>query len=147
LAYVYINERKTQSIRISRNLWIVGGIIFLGQLGLIVYEVVSSYNLPYGNSSWYQPYLIDYIFGGVASLLIIMIVISLFAYYRAKRTKNTLLVIIGFIFLFVGYGYGVPLFSIFQGTYLNYNYYGLQYFFELIGFIAFLVALIRLKVS
>jgi hypothetical protein len=144
LAYVYFNERKTQSITITRRQWSVGGAIFLVQLGSVIYEFDSfhGYYPTLGGSSY--PFLVDFISGSLASLLIVLIVISLWSYYQARRSRNTLLVMTGFICLFIGLGFGIiyiallhsdPLFSI-----------GFLQLVELSGYIAFLVALIRLKV-
>jgi hypothetical protein len=141
LAYVYLYERKTQSIKITRNQWIIGGAALLIQLSLIVYETTQYSYLFSGDNNLG---LISFISESVTGRLIILIVISLFAYYRAKKKRYTLLVMIGFILLFFGLGYGVDYVSITQLT--IWDYYGVLPLLELAGYVAFLAALIRLRV-
>ena len=41
LAYVYLYERRTQSIKITRNQWIVGGAALLIQICLIAFQATQ----------------------------------------------------------------------------------------------------------
>jgi hypothetical protein len=141
LAYVYLYERRTQSIKITRNQWIIGGAALLIQFCLIIYET-TQYSYLFTGDNYLG--LVSFISGGITSLLVILIVISLFAYYRAKRKRYTLLVMIGFICLFFGLGYGVDYFSMIQLS--IWDYYGFLPFLELAGYVAFLAALVRLRV-
>ncbi len=150
LAYVYFNERKTQSIEISRTQWVVGGLLILAEVVFAIYVVNSSVeylDLSSGSvSSGYLP-LLNFVLGSVAYVLIILIVISLFSYYRAKKTRTTLVVMIGFVCLLFSQGYGIFIYFLYViPTHNHYLSYGLVTSFELAGYIAFLAALLRVKV-
>jgi hypothetical protein len=150
LAYVYFNERKTQSIEISRAQWVIGGFLILAEVGFAIYVVNSSsgyLDLSSASTSSGYPALLNFLLGSVAYVLIILIIISLFSYYRAKNTRTTLVVMIGFVCLLFSQGYGIFIYFLYvipdQSYYLG---YGLVTSFELAGYIAFLAALLRLKV-
>jgi hypothetical protein len=150
LAVVYSNERKTQSIVITRNQWIVGGLFILLEIGFILEVLIFDYGrYDYSAASGGATYLalIEFIIGSLGYLLLILTVISLFSYYRAKRTRNTLVVMIGFVCLLISHAYGVVNYVLLLVPLHDYNLeYWLVGSIELAGYIAFLAALIRLKV-
>lgn len=155
LAYLYYTERKALSIRISRPQWIIGGIILLVQIGFFVFyflfpltNFMSSAGI---NSTEFGDLVLANLISSVTStfycVLLIFIIISLFSYYRAKRTENTLVVMIGFICLLVGNSFSIFGYLLSWAQYLaNGQSLGLTDVIELAGYIAFLVALLRLKV-
>lgn len=150
LSYLYLKERKTQSIKISQNQWIVGGVLILIEICFACYisfTYIGQSNSNYGMfQEWQLLNFLMVLIESISYVLIILIVISLFSYYRAKNTKNTLVVMIGFIFLMLGDGFGIfgnllyllPIQS-------PYQHLSMSVAFELAGYIAFLVALLRLK--
>jgi hypothetical protein len=150
LAYVYFNERKTRSIEITPALWTVGGLLMAAGLVLLVYQIVAIYWQLNGVAVTVAPgplVPIGFISGGVSYLLIILIVISLFSYHRARRTGNTLLVMVGFICLLISWLIDVLAFMWLSPS--MYNYYLGQVMaatIALAGYITFLAALLRLKV-
>ena len=148
LAYVYFDERRTQAIKITTAQWIIGGVLLLAQISFIVYTLLFNYS--YSDSEFgIAPtlYLLNFILTNISYLLIILIAISLFSYYRAKKTKNTLIVMMGFVCLLFGQGYGVFNYLVHYLPSTNYSVGNvLVTSFELAGYIAFLIALLRLKV-
>ena len=150
LAFVYFDERRKQSIKITRSQWIIGGLPIIAYIILLSYILIPILGrMDLASEFGLMNYLnlIEYISGSIGYLLIILIVMSLFSYYRVKRTVNTLVVMIGFICLLFSHGFGLIYFvSIFiprQDLLLE---IGLMRSFELAGYIAFLAALVRLKV-
>jgi hypothetical protein len=151
LTCVYFNERKTRSIVITRNQWILGGLLVLAELVFITYALVLFFGNN-GNSSaqvtWDFFSLLNFISGCISYILIILIITSLFSYYRAKKTKSTLVVMTGFIFLLLSQLYGNISSLLFYSPRLSYNLgVGLvTTSIELAGYIAFLIALLHPKV-
>lgn len=147
LAYLYFDERKTQSVRITRSQWIIGGLLLLAEVAYIATNLLINYTsgdpgvtIIFDTTTYL--FLTRFILNGVSYVLIILIVISLFSYYRAKRKKNTLVVMIGFIFLLISH-------FITSTTLLmsaDYSLTGLATSVELLGYIAFLAALVRMRV-
>jgi hypothetical protein len=149
LAYIYFNERKNQSITITRPQWAFGGLLLLAEVGFIIFILLTNFgytDLSSAFSTWQLLSLLNFISSSVAYVLIILIVISLFSYYKAKKKKNTLVVMMGFVCFLFSQGYGI--FNYFLYTLANPNVlgFGLVLSLQLAGYIAFLAALLRLKV-
>lgn len=150
LAIVYNDERRKQSIKITQRQWIVGGLMVFADIILTLYILMSIFLRidslrelgVYSDLFWAGVF-----FSNIGNLLIILIVISLFSYYQVKRSVNTLVVMIGFICLLFSHGLGLlsyflPIIPM-QDPFLG---FGILRSFEIAGYIAFLVALVRLKV-
>ena len=150
LAYVYMDERKKQSIEITRGQWIAGGFLILAEAAFVLSGLGSYIGAidPYsGPSSLGVMFLVLFVTGSISYVLIILAVISLFSYYRAKGTRNTLLVMIGFFCLLMSHGYGVLGYLIHTIPGQDQDLGGgLVALIELGGYIAFLVALLRLRI-
>lgn len=151
LTYIYYNEIITQSIKIGKIQWFFAVLLILAEL-VFVYCYVSPlvYQLGYVQDGEIRNLLVlailQYLFAGVSYILNILIIISLFSYFRAKHTNNTLVVMLGFIFLLFSQAYslfGYLLISI-SGDYSQEMLAVLS--FELVGFLAFMIALLRVRV-
>jgi hypothetical protein len=150
LTYVYSNERKAQSIKITRTQWLVGGLLGLVAMGFNLFMLISAIA-----GHIFIEYAATILLGGISTLLIIYIVISLFSYYRVKKHSNTLVVMTGFVCLLLS-----KMVIAFHAILLITNapsagpqyrgefsaWSGLAALIEVGGFIVFLVALLRLKV-
>jgi hypothetical protein len=151
LAVVYFDERMKQAINITQEQRVVGGSLVLADIILIVYILLYIFPGAGILGFWpsYNLYLIGFISANIGYLLVILIVISLFSYYQVKRTANTLVVMIGFICLLFSHGFGLLSYLYWtnipvQGTPIGFGL--VEKSLELAGYIAFLVALVRLKV-
>jgi hypothetical protein len=145
IAYVYWDERRVQSIIFTRSQAIVGG-------GLLVIEFLLFLAVawtPFSEVLRYQfqlPTALYLVFTAVSHFLALFISISLYSYYKAKRTRNTLFAFIGFILILFSQSYGlfgwateaISLMADYQSSLVA------TASFELLGYLAFLVGLLRL---
>lgn len=146
IAYVYWDEKRTRSINFSRGQIVLGVLLIAAQL--LFFLVASWWRL----SEIAMPYNLTAVlylaFTNVSCILTIFIIISLYSYYLTKGTTNTLVAMVGFILILLGQAYGI--YSSMAQELLS-NAFGDQEAlsfiagFELLGYLAFLIALVRLR--
>jgi hypothetical protein len=146
IAYVYWDEKKTRSIQFSRGQIALCVLLIAAQLSFFLFASwwrLSEISMPDNLTA-----VLYLAFTNVSCILTIFIIISLYSYYRTKRTANTLVAMVGFILILLGQAYGVYS-SIAQELLSNGfgNQKALSFIavFELLGYLAFLIALVRLR--
>ncbi len=142
IAYVYWDERRNNSIFFTRaQAWVGCGVLLVEFLFFLwVTWVPLSEGLLYSLQLFFYLLLASTV---VSHLLVLFIVISLYSYYRAKRTENTLLTLIGFSLILL-----TQSFRLIYGTYHYSVGDPLSLYMiapiELCGYLLFLVGLLRL---
>ena len=151
LAFIYYQERVETGVRITALLWSIGGILIIVQ-GLILLDIIGGGHILIGHPA-VQDSLGMLSLGSlvISNVLIVAIVISLVVYYGRKRSAGTLLALNGFsliliaqtlTLLFLNEGAIGTVYDMSRGWLIAFTG-GVS----LIGFLAFLYAILRLKVS
>ena len=146
LAYVYVDEVRKNSIKITRVEYSFAiGLILVG-CAILASQSFFWSGLGWGISDAYPwPFFLIYsIFLIISYVMLILIILCQYSFFRAKRTKGTLVIMSGFICLLFSQGYG-PMFYIMT----NMDRAGLGFMsatlLELTGYLLFLFALLRLR--
>lgn len=155
LGYVYSDEMKKQSIKITGRQWAWASALVISAFALYTYAFLNGYkseNLFAGQTIPDQLNALYFLMNGISDLLIVVIIVSLFAYYRAKGKKNTLVVMTGFSCLFISQLCSMLSYNLIaRDNIASISWSGgadpLTEGIALIGYFAFLLALVRLKVS
>jgi len=148
LSIVYADEIRKESIKITRTQWLVVGTLILPELILIIFLLSENH----GDQSFFD-YLYIVFYMGVAYVLIILVLASLFTYYKTKGGRSTLLTMMGFICLLFGQMIGVSIyvyvfiFALLPFAPSSAGYFLMVGFINLLGYLAFLVAMIRTRVA
>lgn len=149
LAYVYYYEKKVQNIKDTKAQRLVGGFLVAIELAIILYSAIYRLNvLP-----TFPAYLAAfYLISSVTFIVMIYVVVSLQSLYRVGMSKNTLIVLVGFSFLVVSSFVGSLSPILFEVLHLSsspesvYTFSALTGLITTVGYLAFLLALLRLKV-
>jgi len=150
LVEVYYIEKKEASIRFGFGHWLVGSVLAAIQLILLLRILNDGYYLSdsFADPSWSLSLLVS-LFS--SNLFIIVIIISLIAYYQCKRTTSTLIAINGFSFILISQTFVLLLLD--AHAIVNYADFNRGWLFvfigvtNLVGYLAFFFGIVRLRVS
>lgn len=149
LVYLYEAEREEASVRVGYFQGAIGSTLIVAEL-YIFFEVIIKGTYPQvvfeNYLLWNAGILFTY---ALSNIMIVLIIISLFAYYRSKGSLNTLLAMDGFIIILIAQT--TTLIYLFEGT-ISTVYdptRGWATLFNgivsLVGFLFFLYAILGLK--
>lgn len=161
LAIIYVDERKKASIKITRTQWVITGAIILVELVFCIIELSALLSIGNALSStviWSS--IADYFALAIIYILSTLTITSLYAYYRSKKSNITLLTAVGFTcitFRYIAYiivyipvtttsFFHLPIDVIaeMEGITL---FWTAQSMIFLIGYLLFLAAIVRVRVS
>ncbi|GEM_PF-2094010 len=146
LATIYADELRARIIELSR-----AQLDALSVLLAIILVTVSYVGI---ESALYFPFgllaLITYVFAAISTLMLLLIVASLFSYWRENDDSSTLIILTGFVFI-LAYELFITLsfdqsFLEWVNTITNGLAEPIGAIFSLLGYALFLLAIIRLRV-
>jgi hypothetical protein len=150
LALVYSDELRTATIRINRNGWIVFGILVATYPVLAILALTNVDNPDPFIQQMINSLIPSVIDGWICYTLVLIAIFALYAHYRVKKKKYTLVTLIGFFFILLGQL--APLLWIFEYRMQSGEWPMVLYFvligpITLFGFILILVAIVGARVS
>jgi hypothetical protein len=145
LAFLYTDEQRTSSIKISKLQWVAFAILAISYPVIGFINVGSSFWVSFsgGYQAWISLLFVNWIF----YVIILIVIMSLLAHYRIKRSSITILSIVGFICILLGYAYPLLSTITFLDSWPGLFYLGFAGPVTLFGYVLILVAIIQTRVS
>jgi len=142
LVGVFAGEVKDNSIQIGKPL-ILAAVVLVATSGL--------FWLGFEGTPEFTPFLLVQIgLGFICSALVLTIIAFLISHHRKTGNRNALLVLIGFVFLFITNGVGqvwwMPFVSRTALDISGTTLIGIIYFVNIAGYVAFCIAILKARV-
>jgi hypothetical protein len=146
LAAIYVDEQRVHTIELSRAQ--IDALSVLFAITLVAFSYIgikSAYYFPFG-----LLVLVTFIFAAISTLLLLLIVVSLFSYWRENDDSSILITLTGFVFILIYEIFTILSFDQPFLAWLNAVMNGQAELFvavfSLVGYAFFLFVIIRLRV-